>query len=274
MSTADDETKTPPTAETKPRRPRKPRAKAADAAPPPESTADAPAETPAPKPKRAPAKPATRRAPARKAPARTSARTTARTSAASKRADRSAADAALPAYGAIAGAAGVGLALGLLAALGRRAAVQAPTALAADWASALAAEHQAALALFDRLEATEPGASARRPALLAQLKQLLTRHALQEENVVYPELRRKGWQTEADDLHARSGQAKGHLYELANSPVAAPAWVATLRTFRAAFEEQARMEDDRLFPALRGELSEAENKALASAMNREGFKLA
>lgn len=270
MSTADDETKTPPTTETKPRRPRKPRANAADAAPAPESNADTPAETPTPKLKRAPAKPATRRAPARKTPGRA----TTRTPAAAKRADRSPATAAIPAYGAIAGAAGVGLALGLLAALGRRAAVQAPTALAADWASALAAEHQAALALFDRLEATEPGASARRPALLAQLKQLLTRHALQEENVVYPALRRKGWQTEADDLHARSGQAKGYLYELANSPVAAPAWMATLRTFRTTFEEQARMEDDRLFPALRGELTEAENKALASAMNREGFKLA
>ena len=29
-----------------------------------------------------------------------------------------------------------------------------------------------------------------------------------------------------------------------------------------------------LFPALRGELTETENKALVSAMNREGFKLA
>lgn len=269
MSTTDDDTDKPeaaaPKTEAKPRRPRRPRAKpdAAAETSPAEAKPAAEAKAPA---KRQPAKPTTRRAPARSAP-RPAAKAPARTAKTRPKPDR-------PAYGAIAGAAGVGLALGVLAMLGRKATAQASAALAEDWATALAAEHQAARALFDRLEATAPGAAARRGPLLAQLKHLLTRHALQEENIVYPALRRHGWQVEADDLQARSGQGKTWLYELANSPTEAPAWLATLRTFRAAFDEQAALEDERLFPALRGELTDEQNAALARAAAREGVKLA
>lgn len=257
MSTTDDETGPEATTAPKPRRPPRPRAKPAEAS---SEAVAAPPTEPAPKPRTA--KPVARRAPSRAA--------NRRTTAAPRREERS----GWPAYGALAGAAGVGLALGLLGVLGRKAAVQAPTALAEDWASALAAEHKAAGALFDRLESTAPGAGARRINLLAQLKHLLARHALQEENIVYPALRRHGWPGETDDLQRRSAQTKDYLYTLANSPAEAPSWLATLRSFRTDFEQQARLEDDRLFPALRGELTEAENAALATAMNREGFKLA
>lgn len=258
----------------KPRRARTPRAKAAET-PKPEVKTEPTKEPPAQpaKPKRTPAKPATRRAPARSSASRSTSRTAAPRTTARSRADNGN-ESNWQALAPLAGAAGVGIALGLLAAFGRKAAVQAPTAFAEDWATALAAEHKAALALFDRLESTEPGAAARRIALLAQLKQLLARHALQEESVVYPALRQKGWASEADDLAARAALVKSWLYELANSPAGSAGWMATLRTFRTGFEEQAGIEDNKLFPALRGELTPEENKALASAMNKEGFKLA
>ena len=248
----------------KTRRPRQPRAKAADA-PKAEAATEKPAE-PA-KPKRAAAKPTARRAPARKAPARTAART-------SPKARTESAGEGWQALAPLAGAAGVGIALGLLAALGRKAAVQAPTALAEDWATALAAEHKVALALFDKLEATEPGATAKRATLLAQLKHALARHALEEENVVYPALRQTGRTAEADELNAEHGYVKQYLYELENSPKGTPEWLAKLREFRSEIEDHMRDEEDRLFPALRGELTDEQNKALAAAMNKEGFKLA
>lgn len=255
----------------KPRR--TPRAKAG-ATPKGDAAAGAPA-TPAAEPGTSggtPAKPATRRVPARKTASRSTSRTAAPRAVASRRKEDSSAS-GWQALAPIAGAAGVGVAVGVLAMLGRKAAVQAPTAMAHDWATALAAEHKAVLGLFDRLESTEPGATARRTALLSQLKQLLARHALQEENVVYPALRQKGWRAEADDLTARAALVKTWLYELGNSPAASADWIATLRTFRTGFEEQAGIED-KLFPALRGELTAEQNKTLAASMNKEGFKLA
>src|SRR5207237_7870441 len=60
---------------------------------------------------------------------------------------------------------------------------------------ALAQDHQKVLALFDRIEATEDSAIARRNAMLLQLKRTLTAHALAEEDIVYPMLH--------DDAHRR-----------------------------------------------------------------------
>lgn len=273
-----DETDTPaadaPNTGSKPRRARQPRAKAA-ATPKLEGEAGSAeaSDAPATKPKRAPAKPATRRAPARKTASRSTGRTAAPRGSARTRSD-AASESGWQAYAPIAGAAGVGIALGLLAALGRKAAVQAPTALAGDWATALAAEHKVALALFDKLEATEPGATAKRAALLAQLKHALARHALEEENVIYPALRQTGRTAEADELNAEHGYVKQYLYELENSPKGTPEWLAKLRQFRSEIEDHMREEEDKLFPALRGELTDEQNKALAAAMNKEGFKLA
>ena len=272
MSTADDDTDTPETEKAAPK-PRRTRAQAADAPKSAEGHAGSSAEDDAGKPaRRAPAKPTARRASARTAPARTPARKP--TSRSTDGRGARSGESAWPGYGALAGAAGVGVALGLLAALGRKAAVQAPTALAPDWATALAAEHKAVLLLFDKLESTEPGATAKRAALLAQMKHALARHALEEENAIYPALRRTGRVAEADELNAEHGYVKQYLYELENSPKGTSEWLAKLKAFRTEIEDHMRDEEDRLFPALRGELTEEENKALAAAMNKEGFKLA
>jgi hypothetical protein len=65
--------------------------------------------------------------------------------------------------------AAAGVATGLLANLLRKAAVQAPTAMAGNWDTALAAEHLAALKIFDLLEKTNNRATSRRSFLLMQL---------------------------------------------------------------------------------------------------------
>ena len=44
--------------------------------------------------------------------------------------------------------------------------------------------------------------------------------------------------------------------------------------FRADIEEHVAEEESNLFPMLRAQLSEDKNKALALAMNKEGFKMA
>tara|TARA_B100000678_G_scaffold207917_1_gene175489 strand:+ start:713 stop:1294 length:582 start_codon:yes stop_codon:yes gene_type:complete len=174
----------------------------------------------------------------------------------------------------LAGAIVGGAVLGVLAMIGRKIAVQAPTALAHDWASALAAEHKAVRNLFDALQSTSETASAKRRMLLAQLKHALAKHALEEENVIYPALRNHGHKGAADKLNADHGYVKQYLYDLEKLTGSADAFQTKLAEFRADITEHMREEEDTLFPRLRGELSADENRALAWTMNKEGFKIA
>lgn len=176
--------------------------------------------------------------------------------------------------GVIASAVAGGAALGLLAMLGRKAAVQAPSALAGNWDDALKAEHKAVLKVFDTLEATDDKATIRRNMLLAHIKHALVKHAIEEENVIYPALREAGKTEEADNLNAEHGYVKQFLYELENMPSTSPKWLEKVKEFRAALEKHIREEEDQLFPELRAQLSEEKNKAITLAMNKEGFKVA
>ena len=176
--------------------------------------------------------------------------------------------------GAIAGAAIGGVAIGVMAMIARKAIVQAPTALAGDWDVALAAEHKATLKLFDALQATDEKNTTKRSVLLAQLKHALAKHALEEENVIYPALREAGHAVDADELNAEHGYVKQYLYELENMPNESPEYLDKLAKFRADIESHMRDEEDDLFPRLKSSLDEAKNKQLTMMMNKEGFKLA
>lgn len=176
--------------------------------------------------------------------------------------------------GALIGAAAAGVAVGIVANLGRKAAIQAPTALAGDWDEALKAEHAATMKLFDALETTTERNTTKRSVLLMQLKHALAKHALEEENAVYPALREAGQVGDADQLNGEHGYVKQYLYELENMPKESPAFVAKLREFRAHVEKHVREEEDEIFPKLKAKLSPEKNKALTALMNKEGFKLA
>jgi hemerythrin superfamily protein len=174
--------------------------------------------------------------------------------------------------GMLAAAAVAGAAVGLAANYGRKLMVQGIAA--GDWADTLAAEHQAVLALFEKLEATEDGQTWIRAHLLTKLKNALGKHALEEENAVYPALREANEAHDADALNAEHGYVKTYLYELDNMPKSSPDWLARVRSFRALLEEHMRMEEDEVFPRLRAALGEEGNARLSAAVTREGMKLA
>ena len=176
--------------------------------------------------------------------------------------------------GALAGAATAGVAVGVLAMIGRKAAVQAPTYLAGEWDEALAAEHKAVLKLFDALQATDDSSTTKRSILLAQMKHALAKHALEEENAVYPALREAGEVAGADELNSEHGYVKQYLYELENMPNDSDLFQPTVAKFRADIEDHMREEEQELFPRLKAKLSPERNKQLTNLMNKEGFKLA
>lgn len=176
--------------------------------------------------------------------------------------------------GILAGAALAGAAVGIAANFGRKFLMQMPGVAAGDWFDALKAEHAATLALFDQLEATDDSQTMMRTTLLMKLKYALTKHAHEEEAVIYPALRQANSAHDADALNAEHGYVKTYLYELESLPKDSPDWLAWVRDFRAMLEEHIRMEEEEVFPAFKRVLSEAQNAKLTSLMNKEGFKMA
>lgn len=176
--------------------------------------------------------------------------------------------------GTLALAAVAGAAVGLAANFGRKLAVQGLAAQAGDWDEVLHQEHEATLALFDQMEATTDDQAHARAHLFGKLKAALAKHAMEEENVIYPALREANNAHDADALNGEHGYVKTFLYELENGDPAGADWLAKVRTFREMLEAHIRMEEDEVFPALKAALDEEGNAKLGAAMLKEGLKVA
>lgn len=177
--------------------------------------------------------------------------------------------------GMVATAAVAGAALGLAANMGRKLMMQAATAGGhMGWDEALRAEHDATRALFDQIEATDDGQTTMRSHLLAKLKNALAKHAIEEENVVYPALREANFAHDADALNGEHGYVKTFLYELENMAKDSPDWLAKVREFRSMIEEHIKMEEEEVFPKLKEHLSDEQNRKISLSMHKEGLKLA
>jgi len=172
------------------------------------------------------------------------------------------------------GAAAVGLAVGLAANFGRKAAVQGLTAAQGDWDDGLKAEHRATLKIFDAIEATDESNTTRRKMHLIQLKHALSKHAFEEENVVYPAMRDQGLVEEADELVHDHGYVKQYLFDLSELDPSDPAWIEKVRAFRGDLEKHIEAEEGQLFPKLRDALGEHGNAHVTNVMNRAGFAAA
>jgi hemerythrin superfamily protein len=176
--------------------------------------------------------------------------------------------------GVLVGAAMAGAAVGIAANVGRKLFVQFSSGATGDWLDALKTEHALTLAIFDKIEATDDSQTMMRSHLLMKLKYALTKHAIEEENVIYPALRQANSAHDADALTAEHGYVKTYLYELENMPKNSPEWLARVRDFRSMIEEHMRMEENEVFPTFRNLLSPEQNAKLSALMNKEGFKVA
>jgi hemerythrin superfamily protein len=176
--------------------------------------------------------------------------------------------------GALFGAALAGAAIGLAANYGRKLLMQGIEASAGDWDAILAAEHDAAMAIFDKLLATDASQGFKRKALLMKLTHALDKHAHQEEMVVYPALREANEAHDADLLEGEHGYVKTFIYELNQMSTDAPNWLEKVREFKAFLSPHMTMEEDQVFPRFKKGLSEEQNAKITSLVNRDGFWMA
>ncbi len=172
-------------------------------------------------------------------------------------------------------AAGIaGAAIGLAANYGRKALMQGMESMAGDWDEILAAEHDMALAIFDKMLATDETQTFKRNMLLMKLTHALDKHAHQEEMVVYPALREANEESDADTLEGEHGYIKTCIYQLNEMGPDSPTWLEVVRDFRTLVSEHAHMEEEQVFPRFKKALDEEQNDRITSLVNRDGFWMA
>ena len=176
--------------------------------------------------------------------------------------------------GPLLGAALAGAAIGFAANYGRKFLMQGLEATAGDWDEILAAEHEVALAIFDKMLATDESQTWKRSMLLMKLTHALDKHAHQEEMVVYPALREANMAIDADQLEGEHGYIKTFIYELKNMGASAPNWLEKVREFRGLVSKHAHMEEEQVFPAFKKDLSDEQNAKVTGLVNADGFWMA
>ena len=169
------------------------------------------------------------------------------------------------------GAALAGVAIGMAANYGRKFIMQGMEAAAGDWDEILAAEHDMALAIFDKMLATDETQTFKRKMLLMKLTHALDKHAHQEEMVVYPALREANETADADHLESEHGYIKTFIFNLNEMGPDASNWLETVREFRTSVAEHAHFEEEEVFPRFKREMSEEQNAKITSLVNRDGF---
>lgn len=167
-----------------------------------------------------------------------------------------------------------GAAIGFAANYGRKFLMQTMEATAGDWDEILATEHEAALAIFDKMLATDESQTFKRKMLMMKLTHALDKHAHQEEMVVYPALREANETADADHLESEHGYIKTFIYELNEIGPDSRNWLDKIREFRQLVSEHAHMEEEEVFPRFKQGMDEEQNARVTSLVNRDGFWMA
>ena len=172
------------------------------------------------------------------------------------------------------GAALAGAAIGFAANYGRKALMQGMEATVGDWDEILTAEHEMALAIFDKMLATDQSQTFKRKMLLMKLTHALDKHSHAEEMIVYPALREDDQAGDADHLEGEHGYIKTFIYELNKIGADAPNWLEKVREFRDLVHEHAEMEEQQVFPKFKRDMTPEQNAEITSLVNRDGFWMA
>jgi hemerythrin superfamily protein len=167
----------------------------------------------------------------------------------------------------------LGFLAGLAASPVRKAATGAVGAIAGDWLATIKTEHKQIEKLFSLIAATKGHESAKRHALLDRLIHVMERYSLQEEGVIYPELRDLDQGASSKALAADHFEMKTYLHELDRMEKDDPRWHGKVSAFRKLVKEHIRQEEEQVFPALKAHLSKAENARLTRDMLRKAARL-
>lgn len=177
-------------------------------------------------------------------------------------------------FGMMAGALAVGMFAGLAVSQSRKVIAQAPSLAAGDWVDALKVEHRLVEKAFQALLQTDDTQTMKRKMLLSKIAYALTKHANEEENVVYPALTQSAMAERADEMFHEHAEMKTRLYELKQMEVGQAQWLERARELFELIQHHVREEEEEILPQLQASLSDEENRKLNLMMNWEGYKVA
>lgn len=174
----------------------------------------------------------------------------------------------------LAAAGAIGLVAGLAIPHARKLAMQGPTMLAGNWVEALTAEHRMVEKLFEQMLDTTEDERPKREMLLTKIAYALNKHAIEEENVIYPALSENGFSKPSQHLAKDHQLTKTFIYDLRRIGSTEAAWLPKAQEFWTKLEAHIREEEDEVFPAFRDSLPAEENGKLTVMMDWEGLKVA
>lgn len=170
-------------------------------------------------------------------------------------------------FATLTGAAAAGLIAAPALLTGKSAAAQqSPVPGGGDAFQMLIDDHKKVAALMQQIASTDD--PSKRMSLLRQLADALTRHAVAEENVVYPAVRQMSL-TGIDAMSAVKDHAdiKTYLYVLENTTDNAE-WKEQFGELQEEVKSHVASEEKDMFPALRDKLSTEQLAKLTQAVNR------
>lgn len=131
-------------------------------------------------------------------------------------------------------------------------------------------EHRRISSLLDQMEDAAHAPVRQRGKLFLALKRTITRHAMAEEDAVYPLLYDEiGDHEGSKELYDEHADIKIHLFELEQLLMKDEDWSDRIRSLRRIVDDHIREEEQVHFPKLRRALDDRHTRQLSGAIYRE-----
>lgn len=131
-------------------------------------------------------------------------------------------------------------------------------------------QHRSLLSLLDKMGDLPASEWTKRKILFLAFKRTIGKHALAEEDIIYPLLKTQAERHEATQkLYREHASMKIHVFELERSIHQNEEWRDSVRALRSEIEPHAREEEETEFPRLRELLSKAAITGLSRKIRQE-----
>ena len=172
-----------------------------------------------------------------------------------------------------AGAAAVGVVAALAVGRARKAVAKASMALHGDWEKQMKAEHRALRKVLKAMTDSDVSETAERVALAETASDLLTRHTVEEENIIYPALKAAGMTSAVRAQLDDHGDMRAMIRQLQELSPEDPLWLDAAKRLKKLVYRHVRQEEQELFPALHDSAVGGDNERLTQLVRREGLKV-
>jgi hemerythrin superfamily protein len=129
-------------------------------------------------------------------------------------------------------------------------------------------DHRKIRGLLDEMLAATTDSRLNRGRLFLALKRKLAKHAMAEEDVVYP-IVSKHSATEGKHLYDEHADMKVFLYDIESRLMAGEDWNEPVRSLRALVLSHVNEEENTVFPRLRQQLDESALPKVSGQISRE-----